>query len=140
MEQITKEDIDRIVLCDLESNDDPDTTGGVVCLRIQDNDCLNRIMDKRRKERGEIPFFDYECEYDADGWYDFCVSTTRSIVRGLYGWVSDECDAEHTDGNVIYEIPLTDEQKTLVLLRLRSLFGNQYWNDIFDREHEVNLL
>lgn len=61
---------------------------------------LDAIADQIQKEKGELPLFDYEGEYNDRDWYDFYFDTDGKRVTSLYfqyGLGADYCDEIEID-------------------------------------------
>ncbi len=86
------------------------------CFSIEDFHIINGIADGIRSDAGKIPFFDYEHEYDDEGWYDFFVAcdykdgkltNTKLFFRVENASLSDDTQKH-------YEIELDDDEKEAI--------------------------
>ena len=134
-----KEDIEELALHDCESNDNPETNeDGTLTVWIDPGTKLENVLDEVRKNRGYRPFFmdDEECEFG--GWYEFYANVSRDGSTRIAGEVSIECDTLDDDSNM-YEIILTGEQSRWLHDRIRNLFGEEKWNEIFEEKEDMGI-
>lgn len=88
---------------------------------------FEKKADKIRIAKGYKPFFTYDGEYDADGWYDFWVVLKRNCCEGLHFTV------EYADGNEDedYKLELTEEQLKWLYERICELLGENRVKELF---------
>lgn len=120
----------NIEFADCYSNEYPEAYNGVLELRIEPTGMLEKEMDKVRKAKGLVPFFDCSGEYDADRWYNFDVFCEKDNFVSLTCTIGD-CE-EDDDGTQGYYLALSEETGDLIYKRVRSLIGEEKWNEIFN--------